>query len=299
MSAAKSFIIVVLAVVLLLMGSSLFQVNESQRGVVIKLGRLQQDANGEPVVKGPGIHLKWPFISQARLFDMRLQTLDIELSRIVTAEKKDVIVDYYAKWRINNPSLFYVRTNGDASRVETLLQQKLNDGLRAEFGRRDIQEVVSGARVDIMGRLRDEANTSAHNLGLEVTDVRIKRIDLPPEVSATVFERMRAERERIATEHRAQGKADGEAIRADADRNVTVALAQARRDAQKIKGEGDSAAAKIYNDTYSNDPSFYAFYRSLLAYQSVFNSRQDVLVVRPDSEFFKYFARSEGQTSSN
>lgn len=299
MSAAKSFIIVVLAVALLLLGSSLFQVNEAQRSVVVKLGRLQQDAEGQPVIKGPGLHFKWPFISQARLFDMRLQTMDIESSRIVTAEKKDVIVDYYAKWRIKDPALFYVRTNGDPSRVETLLRQKLNDGLRAEFGRRDIQEVVSGERVDIMGRLRDEANTSAYRLGLEVTDVRIKRIDLPPEVSATVFERMRAERERIATEHRAQGKADGEAIRADADRNVTVALAQARRDAQKIKGEGDSAAAKIYNNTYSNDPSFYAFYRSLLAYQSVFNSRQDILVVRPDSEFFKYFARSEGQTGSN
>lgn len=292
----KSFSVfaVVGAVILLLFAfSSIYIVNEGQQAILLRLGKIIIDKNtNEPAVQGPGLHFKWPFIYVARVFDTRIQTLAIDSSRIVTAEKKDVLVDFYVKWRIHNLAAYYTSTDGNEFQAETLLQQKLNDGLRAEFGKRNIREVVSGERIDIMAILKTYANESAQNLGIKIIDVRIKSIDLPTEVSTAVYERMRAERERVATEHRADGKAAAEAIRAKADANVTVALAKAKSDAKRIHGEGDATAAAIYATAYAKNPDFFAFYRSINAYVESFADKKDVLVLKPDSQFFKYFNTS-------
>lgn len=224
--------------ILLLVFTSIFTVREGHEGLLLRLGKLARDSStGEPKVFAPGLHFKVPFINQAKVFDTRLQTLDIQSSRIVTEEKKDVLVDYFVKWRIKDLPLYYTRTGGNVSQTQILLEQQLNDGLRAQFGQRNISEVVSGERTDIMAILQEQANRSAQPLGVEVVDVRIKRIDLPAEVSTAVFERMRTERQRIANQHRAEGKSAAEAIKANADAGVTVILAKARRAAQVIHGK--------------------------------------------------------------
>lgn len=290
----KAIFWTILVFILFMLGySSVYTVRQGQEGVLLYLGKIQTDSKTKlSVVKDAGLHYKLPFLDQILLFDVRLQTLDIQSSRIVTEEKKDVIVDYYVKWRITNPALYYTRTGADQFRAETLLEQQLNDTLRAEFGKRTIQEVVSDDRSAIMNQLKDQADKSAQKLGIQVIDVRIKRIDLPPEVSSAVYERMRAERERVATEHRAQGRADGEAIRAQADANATVTVATAQEQAAQIRAQANALAAKIYSDAYGKNPDFYAFYRSLLAYEATFNNKGDVLVLKPDSQFFTYFNKS-------
>lgn len=293
MKSFNAFAVVGLLVLLLLGFSSVYIVNEGQQAILLRLGKIVHDSKTQqPAVKGPGLHFKWPFINMARIFDTRIQTLDIDSSRIVTAEKKDVLVDYFVKWRIDNLPQYYTSTGGNEFQAETLLEQKLNDGLRAEFGKRNISEVVSGERTDIMAILRTYANKSAKGLGINIIDVRIKAIDLPSEVSTAVYERMRAERERVATEHRADGKAAAEAIRAKADANVTVTLAKASSDAKRIRGSGDALAAKTYADAYSKNAEFFEFYRSLNAYRDVFNNKKDIVVLQPDSQFFKYFNKA-------
>lgn len=276
-------------VVLILLYSSLFIVSESQGALLLRLGKIEVDQKGQAIIKTPGLHVKIPLINQVWRFSTRLQTLDIQSSRIVTAEKKDVIVDYFVKWRISNPALYYTRTSGNAIQAQVLLEQQLNDSLRAEFGRRTISEVIADDRASIMEALNQQANLSAKTLGLQIVDVRIKRIDLPTEVSAAIFDRMRAERARVATEHRAQGKAKAEAIRANADAEATITVATALADAMRIRGESDAQAAQIYANAYNKDPAFYAFYRSLLAYKKSFANKQDILILKPDSQFFKYF----------
>ncbi len=292
----------VLAVILLGLGyASLFTVEQGHEGLLLYLGKIQTNSDTQQaVIKSPGLHFKWPLLNDVLIFDIRLQTLDIQSSRIVTEEKKDVIVDYYVKWRITAPALYYTRTGGDQLRAETLLEQQLNDTLRAEFGKRTIQEVVSDDRSAIMNRLKMQADISAQKLGIQVIDVRIKRIDLPPEVSSAVYERMRAERERVATEHRAQGRAQGEAVRAQADANATVTVATAKEQAAQIRAQANAVAGQIYSDAYGKNADFYAFYRSLLAYQETFNSKSDILVLRPDSQFFTYFDHmGDAKTSEN
>ena len=287
---------VVLFLIVFVSFTTVYTVHEGQHGILLRLGKLALDPQtNKPFVYGPGVHFKLPFINTAQIFDTRMQTLDIKSSRIVTAEKKDVLVDYYAKWRIDDLPLYYTTTSGNEARAQTLLEQKLNDGLRAQFGKRGISEVVSGERSDIMQTLQQQANASAKSLGIKVIDVRIKRIDLPDEVSSAVYDRMRAERERVATEHRAEGKAKAEVIRASADAKVTVILATSRSESKKIRGEGDAQAAKIYADAYNRDADFFAFYRSLLAYQQSFAKHRDMLVLRPDSQFFRYFNDAEGK----
>lgn len=276
-------------IVLLLVITGLFSVQEYERAIVLRLGKIEANSNGEPIIRTPGLNFKIPFITATKVFDVRLQTLDIESSRIVTEEKKDLLVDYYIKWRIVDLPKFYKSTSGNRLRVETLLRQKANDGIRAEFGKRSIQEVVSGERRDIMKILREQVDSSVSGLGINVIDVRIKRIDLPTEVSATVFARMRSERARVATMHRAQGKADAEAIRAKADADVTVILATANSKSKEIRGLGDALAAEIYAKSYNQDPDFYRFYRSMNAYQKAFQNKSDLLVLKPDSRFFKNF----------
>jgi membrane protease subunit HflC len=221
-----------------------------------------------------------------------LQNLDIKSSPIVTVEKKRVIADYFVKWRIRDVPQFYKTTGGSIQNTDQLLEQQLNDALRAEFGRRTINEVVSDDRASIMQALNQKANEGAKKLGIDVVDVRIKGIDLPPEVSGSVFARMRAEREKVATELRAKGHAEGEAVRAKADEQATVIVATARKQANDIRAEGDGRAAKVYADAYTQDESFYSLYRSLEAYRKTFSNPKDIIVVTPQSQFFDYFNQS-------
>lgn len=271
--------------------SGLFVINQYERAIVLRLGKIEVDGNNQPVIRQPGLNFKIPFITTARIFDIRLQTLDIESSRIVTLEKKDLLVDYYIKWKITNLPTFFKSTGGNIVRIQTLIEQKANDGIRAEFGKRTIKEVVSGERRDIMQILRKIVDSNAESLGVDVIDVRIKRIDLPTEVSSTVFARMRSERQRIATQHRAEGRATAEAIRAQADAEVTILKATANSKSKQIRGAGDAKAAQIYADAYEQDAEFYSFYRSMRAYSNAFTSKQDLLVLDPANKFFKHFSQ--------
>ncbi|MBT6464632.1 MAG: protease modulator HflC [Proteobacteria bacterium] len=262
-----------------------FRVYEYQNAILFQLGKIERSD------LKPGLHFKLPFVQNVRTFDLRLQTLDAEPQRFLTGEKKDVIVDSFARWRINDVVQFYKSSDGDPRRAGFLLSQKINDSLRSEFGKRTVQEVVSGDRGAIMKSVTRIANERGLDLGMEVLDVRLKRIDLPTEVSSNVYERMRSERSRVAREFRARGDKESMTIRADADRQRTVISAEAYKDAQEMRGFGDAGAAEIYAKAYNSDPEFYDFYRSLDAYKSAFNSKNDVLLLNPDTEFFKYFVK--------
>jgi membrane protease subunit HflC len=263
---------------------SLFTVDQRQSAVVFRLGEVVD------VKTEPGLYVKVPLVDTVRFFDMRILTIDApEPERFLTSEKKNVLVDLFVKWRIIDPRLYYVSVGGDEARARTRLLQTINDGLRAEFGNRTVHDVVSGERDRIMELMRDRANQDASTIGVQVLDVRMKRVDLPQEVSESVYRRMEAERKRVANELRSTGAAESEKIRADADRQREVILAQAYRDAQRVKGEGDAQATAIYAKAYALDPEFFAFYRSLEAYKQSFKDKDDVLVLTPDSEFFKYF----------
>lgn len=242
----------------------------------------------------PGLHLKVPLFNQVHKFDTRIRTLDSQPERFLTIEKKDVIVDSYAKWRVNNPSQFFRSTGGDGGRAARLLSERINTSLRDEFGRRTIQEVVSEDRMELMQVLTSNIDTQASELGIEVVDVRVKKIDLPPEVSESVYNRMRAERERVASDLRAKGLEAAERIRADADRQRTVTLADAYKESEETRGQGDAIAARIYAEAFQQDPEFYAFYRSLDAYRKTFDAKGTTLVLAPDSEFFRYFTDMNG-----
>lgn len=279
---------------------SLFIVHETQRGIVVRLGNLVLDsATQEAKVLDSGLHIKLPLIDNVYLFDRRIQNLNIQSSRIPTKEKKELIVDLFAKWRINDFSTYYKATKGDARHTEKLLRQKIMDGLRGEFGRRMLTNVVSQDRLNVMEKIRLDANKTAKTLGVEVVDARIVGIELPKEVREAVFNLMRTERQQVAAEHRAQGRSRAEAIRANADARVTIIKATAERQANQIRGEGEGKAAAIYAEVYGRDPEFYSFYRSLEAYRETFKGNYDMLVIKPDDAFFKYFRRSSNGNSSN
>src|SRR5918996_1454369 len=282
--------IVALVVVLLIVASlSLFIVDQRQNVLVVRLGEVVR------VVTQPGLYAKVPFLDNTRVLDTRILTIDsAEPERFLTSEKKNVLVDLFVKWRITDVRAYYVSVGGDEARARTRLLQTINDSLRAEFGNRTVHEVVSGERDKIMELMRDRANEDASKIGVQVLDVRMKRVDLPQEVSESVYRRMEAERKRVANELRSTGSAESEKIRADADRQREVILAQAYRDAQRVKGEGDAKATGIYANAYQGNPEFYAFYRSVEAYKQSFRNKNDLLVLEPNSEFFKYF-RSGGK----
>jgi membrane protease subunit HflC len=285
----KNFIIALIALILVLTVSSVFIVFEGQRGIVFQFTKIKRDADtGQMKVYEPGLHFKIPFINTVRKLDARIQTLDETPDRFVTSEKKDLIVDSFVKWRIVDFSTFYLRTGGSVDNAKALLKQKVNNGLRTEFGTRTIKEIVSGDRDSIMEKALISAESSREDLGIEVIDVRIKAINLPAEVSASIYERMRAERSAVAKAHRSQGQEQAEIIRATIDAKVTVMLATAQKDAQEMRGDGDALAAKVYADSYGQDPEFFSFYRSLEAYEKSFSSKSDILVVKPDSDFFNY-----------
>lgn len=285
----KNFSIAILSLLLILAVSSVFVIYEGQRGIVFQFSKIKRDADTDKMmVYEPGLHFKIPFIEKVRKLDARIQTLDEAADRFVTAEKKDLMVDSFVKWKIVDFSTYYLRTSGSVDNARALLKQKVNNGLRTEFGNRTIKEIVSGDRSNIMSKALDSAASSREDLGIEVVDVRIKAINLPTEVSNSIYERMRAERSAVAKEHRSQGQEQAEIIRATIDAKVTVMLAEAQKNAFTIRGEGDAQAAKVYADAYTKDAEFYGFFRSLEAYEKSFNSKNDIMVVKPDNEFFRF-----------
>jgi membrane protease subunit HflC len=274
---------------LLLLALSLYTVDQRQAAMVFQLGEIVR------VNKEPGLYLKVPFVQNVRYFDTRVLTLDaVDAERFITSEKKNVLVDYFVKWRVFDVEKFYVSFNGDERRAINRLAQTVNDGMRAEFGKRTVHDVVSGQRDDVMESLRKSADADARRFGVQVLDVRIKRVDLPSEVSESVYRRMDAERKRVANELRSTGSAEAEKIRADADKQREIIVAEAYRDAQRIKGEGDGKASAIYGEAYGRNPEFYAFYRSMESYRNSFRNKNDLMVVQPNSEFFRYMKSSKG-----
>jgi membrane protease subunit HflC len=276
-------------VLALVIWASVFTVDERQKAILFKFGEiLRSDFE-------PGLHFKMPIINNVRKFDQRILTIDQQPERFLTAEKKDLIVDSFVKWRISDVEQYFKTTQGDEAQAGRLLYQNINNGLRDEFGKRTVQEVIAGDRTEIMNIMTAEATEKAKTLGIEVIDVRIKKIDLPARVSDSVYRRMRAERERVARDFRSKGAEAAERIRADADRQRSVILAEAYRDSEIVRGEGDARATDIYAKAFNNDEEFYRFYRSLNAYKNNFSTSDDVILLEPDSEFFRYFKDSSGK----
>ena len=283
MKAGLNFVAVIVAVVFAVLAASIFTVDQRQFAIVFQLGEVRE------VIAKPGLYFKLPLIQNVRYFDNRILTLDsTEPERFITSEKKNVLVDSFVKWKIVDPKLNYISVDGVEARAKTRLSQTVNAGLREEFGKRTVHDVVSGERDKIMEQMREKADFDARKIGVEIVDVRVKRVDLPTEVSESVYRRMEAERKRVANELRSEGSAEAEKIRADADKQREVIVAKAYRDAQIIKGEGDAKAAATYAEAFNQNPEFYAFYRSLEAYRGSFKNKSDVIVVEPNSDFFKY-----------
>jgi membrane protease subunit HflC len=279
-----------LFVLLAVVSSSVYIVNQYERAVVLRFGALVSSD-----VK-PGIHWKVPLTDKVRRFDGRLLTADMSPESFYTVENKRLVVDSYIKWRIKDVDTYYRTTSGDERLAADRLSQRVADGLRNQFGRRTLHDVVSGKRDELMAELKTTLNESANTLlGIEVVDIRVKRIDFPPEVSQSVFARMAADREKEAREYRAQGKEQSEVIKADADRQRVVLEANAFRDAERLRGEGDAKAAAIYASAYNKDPEFYAFTRSLNAYKKSFNGKDDLMVLDPKSDFFRYLNDPQGK----
>jgi membrane protease subunit HflC len=289
MSPMKTLSLILTAVILWLLSLGFFIVDERELAVKFKFGEFER-ADYEP-----GLHWKIPFVNTVRKFDRRILTLDAEPERYLTLEKKNVIVDAFIKWRISDVANYYKTMGGDERRAGQRLAQVIKNGLRGEFGKRTIQETISGERAEIMNVITAQIEEQAKQFGIAVVDVRIKRIELPPEVSGSVYDRMEAERSRVAKDLRSRGREASERIRADADRQRTVILAEAYRDSEGLRGEGDGKAAEIFAKAFQKDEQFYAFYRSLDAYRNVFNKQEDVLVLDPESEFFDYFKNDSGR----
>ena len=283
MNSKLNVMVLSVVTVLVVLAMSIFTVDQRQFALVFQLGEVKRQ------ISEPGLYFKIPMIQNVRLFDKRILTLDNnDPERFITSEKKNVLVDSYIKWRIIDPNLYYISVGGDEARAKTRLNQTVNAGLREEFGKRTVHDVISGEREKIMDDMREKADADARKIGVQIVDVRLKRVELPNEVSEAVYRRMEAERKRVANELRSEGSAEAEKIRADADRQREVIVANAYRDAQKIKGDGDAQATAIYAKAFNQNPEFYAFYRSLEAYRGSFKNKSDLLVVEPGSEFFKY-----------
>jgi membrane protease subunit HflC len=279
----------VLVVAAVVASLSLFTVDQRENAIVFQLGEIRH------VIAEPGLRFKFPLIQNVRYFDKRVLTLDTpDAERFITSEKKNVLVDSFVMWRIADVKQYYVSVRGDEALAVTRLNQTANSTLREEFGKRTVHEVVSGERDKIMQVVREKLEDDAKRIGVQIVDVRLKRVELPAEVSEAVYRRMEAERRAVASELRSQGFSDAEKIRAEADKDREVIVAEAYREAQRIKGEGDARATAVYARAFSENPEFYAFYRSLDAYRSSFRSRSDVLVLDPSSEFFKYLKNPGG-----
>jgi membrane protease subunit HflC len=283
-------VLIGLVVLLVILSLSLFTVDQRQNAIVFRLG--------EPVnvIKSPGLYFKVPLVDNVRFFDVRILTLDAdEPERFLTSEKKNVLVDSFVKFRIVDVLQYYISVGGDEARAKIRLQQTVNQSLRDEFGKRTIHDVVSGEREAIMDLMRDRADIDARKIGVQVLDVRLKRVDLPQEVSEAVYRRMEAERKRVANELRSLGFAESEKIRADADRQREIIIAEAYRDAQRTKGQGDARSAAIYAQAFQQNPEFFAFYRSLEAYRQSFKNKSDIMILDPSSDFFRYLKSPNGK----
>ena len=291
MSILRKILYPALFLVFVLLTQSIFVVKETERAVKLRFGEIvEYDVE-------PGLHFKVPVVNSVRKFDARILTLDAAPQSYLTSEKKALTVDSFVKWRVSDVAKYYTTSGGDEERLRRLLIQRVDAGLRNEFGSRTVKEVVSGQRDELMDKLSNQLTLIAKDeLGVEVIDLRVKKIDLPPEVSESVFNRMRTERERLAKELRAQGNEVAEKIRATADKDKTIILADAYREAEEIKGNGDAIATATYANAYSKDPEFYDFTRSLKAYQSTFESKSDILLINPDSDFFKYLDDSKAKS---
>lgn len=288
MGRLTSIIGVVVVIGLIVVSLSLFTVDEREHALLFRLGEIVESDYE------PGLHLKTPLVNNVRKFDNRVLTMDAQPQQFLTSEKKNVIVDYYVKWQIVDPVQYYRSTGGVEVQATQRLQRVINDGLLSEFAKRTIQEVVSGERTEIMRVMQERANEEAEIFGVAIQDVRVRRIDLPPEVSGSVFERMRAERARVAKDLRARGSEAAERIRAEADRKRTIILAEAFREAERIRGRGDARAANIFAEAYGQDADFYKLYRSLEAYQRSFGQGNNFMVLDPSSDFFRFFNQSGG-----
>ncbi len=275
-------------ILLLILSSTLFVVDQRQHAIVFALGEVKK------VISEPGLHFKWPPPFQNVVFlDKRILTLDTpEPDRFITAEKKNILVDAFVKWRIVEPRLYYVSFGGDERNAEGRLSQIVKAALNDELTKRTVREVISGERGNVMESIHRKVEEEAKQIGVKIVDVRLKRVDYVEQINASVYDRMRAERTRVANELRSTGFAESEKIRANADRQRTVILAEAYREAERIRGDGDANASRIYAEAFSQNPEFYKFYRSLEAYRASFKDKKDMLVVDPDSEFFKYFKKS-------
>ena len=281
---------IIFLVIIVGIGNTIYVISEVERGVKTRFGEIIE------VDILPGLHVKMPFVDVVRRFDARILTVDAEPASFFTIEKKRLIVDSYAKWKIANVEIYYKATNGVERTAANRLAKRVNDGLRNQFGSRTLREVVSGERDLLMKNITEDSNSSVREeLGIEIVDIRVKRIDLPSEVSNQVFRRMTAERDKEAQELRSTGKEKAERIRASADRERTIELANAYRDSEELRGEGDAEAASVYADAYEQDPEFYAFIRSLNAYKSAFSNKGDILLVEPDSDFFKYLNNQDAK----
>jgi len=279
---------------LVIVSMSLFAVDQRERAIVFQLGEIKH------VIDQPGLQVKWPLVQNVRYFDRRILTLDTpDPERFITSEKKNVLVDSFLKWRIADVRQYYVSVRGDEALAQTRLQQRVNAALREEFGKRTVHDVVSGERDTIMQVVREKVELDAKDIGVQIVDVRLKRVELPQEVSEAVYRRMEAERRAVASELRSQGFSAAEKIRAEADREREVIVAEAYREAQRAKGEGDARATAVYARAFNENPEFYSFYRSLEAYRLSFRGGSDVLVLEPSSEFFRYLKSPSGTKSGS
>ncbi|OBT16387.1 HflC protein [Vibrio sp. UCD-FRSSP16_10] len=321
----RKLMIPVVVVIIALLLMSVFVVPEGERGIVVRFGRILKDNNEMSRIYEPGLHFKMPLFDNVRRLDARIQTMDGRSDRFVTSEKKDVIIDSYVKWRIEDFGQYYLATGGgNALTAQALLERKVTDVLRAEIGSREIKQIVSGPRnekvlpdeselddtvseaaraaVEIDGErdkimavvLDDTRQSAMDDLGVRVVDFRMKKINLPDEISESIYRRMRAERESVARKHRSQGREKAEIIRAQAELEVATVLAEADRTARVTRGDADAKAAKIYSDTYSKDPEFYSFVRSLRAYEKSFSEKGDIMVLDPKSDFFRFMNDAKG-----
>ncbi|HXS54203.1 MAG TPA: protease modulator HflC [Usitatibacter sp.] len=280
---------VIALVVLMVAAMSMYTVDQRKAAIRFQLGEVIA------IDTKPGLYFLVPFLQNVRLFDTRIQTMESrDPERFLTSENRNVLVDWFVKWRVNDVRQYYVSVHGDPTQAEARLAQTVNDALRAEFAKRTVHDVVSGERDKIMSTVGKKVDEDARQIGVSVVDVRLKRVDFVPEISADVYRRMESERKRVANELRATGQAEGEKIKADADRQRQVIIADAYRDAQRVKGEGDAQASRIYAEAFGKNPEFYSFYRSLEAYRQGLRGKSDVLVLDPTSDFFKYF-RSPGR----
>lgn len=313
-----NIIIVAVLILIFVLFNSLFVITEGNVGIVTRFGRVTRASDASLNISHPGLHFKVPFIDKIRVLDVRVQTLSANADRFVTTEKKDLIIDSYVKWRIKDPTTYFLTTaGGNKMQAEELLRRRITNSLRSQIGKLTIHEIVSGQSKDVVENefdssseasiirqsKRDEVmqtalkdiGESAVELGIEIVDVRIKQINLPPEVSNSIYQRMRAERDAVAKLHRSQGRMEAEAIRANADREVIVKIAEAERNARKLKGEGDAEATRIYANAFSQNPELFNFLRSMDAYRRASAGGNDVLVLNPDNEFFRYFNDPTGR----